>query len=231
MAPTEAETMWDQWRALLAGLATVPGPRWISHPSAIHSAENKAAQLAVARDVGLPVPLTIWTNHLDEARSFMQTARGVAAIKTVATAYWEIDGRPNFVFARRASVDDLPAADALAAAPVCVQQLINPKDDIRITVVGDRFFAAQRCVSDERILDWRLQEQAPWAPFAVSRDFGERCVALTRALGLRFAGIDVVLAADGECIFIELNPNGEWGWLQSSDLPIGSAIADELCAG
>ena len=209
----------------------MPGPRWILHPSAIHSAENKAAQLAAARDVGLRVPRTIWTNHLDEVRAFMLAAEGVAAVKTVATAYWEVEGRPHFVFARATSIADLPDRGALAAAPICVQQLIRPKDDIRITVVGDRFLAARRYARDENNLDWRLGAQKRWAPCAVPYNLGERCVALTQSLGLRFAGIDAVLADDGEYTFIELNPNGEWGWLQSMGLPVASAIADELCAG
>jgi D-alanine-D-alanine ligase-like ATP-grasp enzyme len=49
-----------------------------------------------------------------------------------------------------------------------------------------------------------------------------------RRLGLRFGGIDLLVDADGRHWFCELNPNGEWGWLQAAGLPIADAVALEL---
>lgn len=40
----ETEAFRAQWHALLEGLASVPGPRWISPPGAIRAAEDKALQ-------------------------------------------------------------------------------------------------------------------------------------------------------------------------------------------
>lgn len=55
----------------------------------------------------------------------------------------------------------------------------------------------------------------------------EQAIALVRALGLRFAGIDLILSRE-HYVFVELNPNGEWGWLEKAGLPLAAALADEL---
>jgi hypothetical protein len=37
---------------------------------------------------------------------------------------------------------------------------------------------------------------------------------------------------EGEWVFLEVNPNGQWAWLQDeTGLPIASAIADALVKG
>ena len=54
-------------------------------------------------------------------------------------------------------------------------------------------------------------------------------MALVHELGLRFAAIDLLADVDGRHWFLELNPNGEWGWLQQqAGLPLADALADEL---
>ena len=48
-------------------------------------------------------------------------------------------------------------------------------------------------------------------------------------LHLRFGGIDLAYA-NGEYYFIEVNPTGEWGWLEvKTGMEISSAIEAVLC--
>jgi glutathione synthase/RimK-type ligase-like ATP-grasp enzyme len=57
-----------------------------------------------------------------------------------------------------------------------------------------------------------------------------QCVHLTRALGLAFGAIDLILTPQGEYVFLEINPNGQWAWLQQviPSLPLREALADLL---
>jgi D-alanine-D-alanine ligase-like ATP-grasp enzyme len=50
------------------------------------------------------------------------------------------------------------------------------------------------------------------------------------ALGrLRFAALDFIVTPDGEYVFLEANPNGQWAWIEhETGLPIAAAIADAL---
>lgn len=217
-----------QWRAFLAAFATVSGPTWISDPSAIYSAENKARQLALASEVGFSVPQTLWTNDVSAAESRLNEQQPNVIVKSVATAYWETPVAPHFVFAGAADAKALPSAHKLAAAPLCFQRPVTPKDDIRVTVVGNRCFAAIRDPDVGDPVDWRLGEQTPWRPTEIAGALSEKCAELVRRLGLRFGGIDLARDADGRFWFIEINPNGEWAWLEAAGLPIAAAISDEL---
>ena len=230
-ASPASEAVADQWRAFLGALATVQGPVWVSEPANIRRAESKALQLQLADGLGLCPPETLWTTDIDQARAFLD--RHDAVVKSVASAWWEADGKGHFVFASAVSAGDLPEGNRLAAAPVCFQQRIQPKRDVRATVVSERVLAAERVASSDGAepLDWRLAAPADWQPCDVPSEVADGCCELVRALGLRFAGVDFVVDDRGQYWFLELNPNGEWGWLQRAGLPIAQALADVLAGG
>jgi len=48
------------------------------------------------------------------------------------------------------------------------------------------------------------------------------------AYGLNFGAIDLIVDPDGEFFFLELNPNGQWAWIQQAT---GRRIREELCRG
>jgi hypothetical protein len=226
----QRRTFDDQWQALTEGLASVPGVRWISDPAAIRAAEDKVLQLSVARRVGLRVPATIITNDPGEARRFLAAQGGAAVAKTVTAAYWD-DGEENaFVFARLISEADLPEDDgAFAQAPVMLQEPILPKCDVRVTVIGGAILAADTAPVSPSEVDWRLQPDRSWQTYELPEAIQVQCVSLVKTLGLDFGGIDLARDAAGEHWFLEINPNGEWGWLQAeARLPIAAALADAL---
>jgi hypothetical protein len=54
-------------------------------------------------------------------------------------------------------------------------------------------------------------------------------ITLTRELGLSFAAIDLVLNQEGKYFFLEVNPSGQWLWVEDkTGLPISDAVADWL---
>jgi hypothetical protein len=228
--PTSAEeqdAFTAQWQALLEGLASIPGPHWISSPAAIRTAEDKATQLSLARRLGFRVPKTIWTNdaHVVEALD-----RTVA--KSITAAAWSDGDGPAFVFARLIEKEDLPDHDDLASLPVAFQQPIWPKQDVRVTVVGDCVLAAVAADQPTTDVDWRLNPEREWTPYTLDRQESDRCKRLVAGLGLGFGGIDLVVDDQEDTWFLEINPNGEWAWLsQRAGLPIVEALCDELAEG
>ena len=55
------------------------------------------------------------------------------------------------------------------------------------------------------------------------------CVDLTKYYGLEFGAIDLVLTPEGNYVFLEINPNGQWAWIEVlTRLPISDAIANLL---
>lgn len=67
------------------------------------------------------------------------------------------------------------------------------------------------------------------AVYQLPEAMADRCIALTRKLGLRFGAIDFVLDQEGQLWFLEINPNGQWGWIETrTGHPIAAAIVSEL---
>ncbi len=60
-----------------------------------------------------------------------------------------------------------------------------------------------------------------------------QCVTLVRALGLAFGAIDLILTPDGEYVFLEINPNGQWAWIQQlrPEIPLRETLAEILING
>jgi len=55
---------------------------------------------------------------------------------------------------------------------------------------------------------------------------------LVAAQGLNFGAIDMVLTPDGRYVFLELNPNGQFLWMEDlMGLPMSDAMCDLLLSG
>jgi len=60
-------------------------------------------------------------------------------------------------------------------------------------------------------------------------EVAKACIALTQNLGLRFGALDFVLDPVGQLWFLEINPNGQWAWIETrTGHPIAAAIVTEL---
>jgi len=80
-------------------------------------------------------------------------------------------------------------------------------------------------------VDWRsAHDRLGYSPVDVPAPVADAVRRLMSALDLRFAAPDFVVSPDGEWHFIgDLNPNGQWAWIeQHTGLPIAAALADEL---
>ncbi|MCZ3387407.1 MAG: hypothetical protein LH630_10705, partial [Actinomycetia bacterium] len=61
---------------------------------------------------------------------------------------------PRFVYAQTASRRVLEESEERESAPIVLQERIQPKTDVRVTVIGDQVFAASTQVSEDQV-DWR----------------------------------------------------------------------------
>ena len=64
--------------------------------------------------------------------------------------------------------------------------------------------------------DWRRASPSSlcFRSYKLPRSVSDKCVRLVANLGLTFGAIDMVKTPDGDYMFLELNPNGQWGWLE-----------------
>lgn len=217
----------SQWPAFLRGLMLFDEARWINNPAATYRAESKPWQLRQAARLGFDTPATLITN--DPGAPVAQTLGETVAIKSIDTVLLREAGRQFFAYTQLLDWSECATPD-LQAAPVMVQEIIAPKLDLRITVLGDQAWTVAVKADDAAIHgDWRLKkrDQLTYPAFDLPADVQARCIALVRAMGLVYGAIDLALSGD-RYIFIEINPTGEWGWLDNPERPLANAIAQTL---
>jgi glutathione synthase/RimK-type ligase-like ATP-grasp enzyme len=121
----------------------------------------------------------------------------------------------------------LECLDDLRACPTLFQEYIDKRSDVRITVVDSHFCAAELLAADsdgKQRCDVRRNnmEDVAYRRVALPEDVECKLRRLTEHYSLRFAAIDMVIDTRGEWFFLEINPNGQWAWL---DLAGGMDIA------
>lgn len=231
--PPEELLARHQWAAFARSLTVFDRPRWVNHPGATYRAENKPYQLRVAREVGFSVPATRVCNAVPAPADGVWDGSGRAAVKAVDTFLTRVGpGEDAFFYTQAVRADDL-GRYSLAEMPVTVQRLIEPKLDLRVTVVGERVFPVAVVAAGAGVVgDWRLvKDRVDYSPHPLPPEVAAACVALVRRLGLVFGAIDLALSG-GTYYFLEVNPTGEWAWLEDRlGLPLAEAITDALRAG
>ena len=98
---------------------------------------------------------------------------------------------------------------------------------MRATFIGPHYFVAD-IRGDVSLVDWR--DPASAVEHVVS-DLDDQTVALCRRmlsdLGLVYGAFDFLRTASGELVFLEVNPTGEWAWLEDKlDFPMREAFVD-----
>ncbi|WP_437714133.1 MvdC/MvdD family ATP grasp protein [Sorangium sp. So ce448] len=222
--------------AQLFGSMLATSARWVNHPANSWSASQKPFQLHVARRCGLAVPRTLITRRPDAARDFVRGAPGHVVAKPVSHGLVEESGvRDLAIYTTRIPCGQQDY-DAVALAPLILQYEISKRTDVRVTIVRDEIFsvAIDSQAQPETTTDWRRSAEREPALSVVELPEAVRhgCVRLLRELGLTFGAIDLVQSDSDEYFFLEVNPTGQWGWLEVQlGLPISRAIISALTDG
>lgn len=220
--------------ALDAFLSAFSGARWVDPRGVVAAAEDKPRQLREARAAGLTIPRTLVTNDPARVRAFRQSLGDVAMVtKMLSALSTSMEGRSAFMHTSLVDAADLDDLDDLRLCPMVFQELVPKRVELRVIHVAGALFAGaiDASVSARGAIDWRLAraDEARWARASTPDGVAERLRAVMLALGLTYGAIDLIVRPDGEHVFLEVNPAGEWGMLERDlGLPIGDAIAAAL---
>ncbi|SFW59965.1 Glutathione synthase/RimK-type ligase, ATP-grasp superfamily [Luteibacter sp. UNCMF366Tsu5.1] len=219
-------------RAALLGGLMAQSARWLNHPAAVWEAEFKPFQLRIAKEVGLPIPRTLISNDPDAiARAHAHFGRTI--VKPARSGHFWREGEEYAIFTSLLTDEHLDALSDAKWTPSIYQELI-PKDvDVRVTWVGGRIFAAAIHSQTDplAVVDWRKTGNAalPHSRLELPQPLLDKLHQLMIRLGLAFGCIDLVRTPSGEYVFLEVNPSGQWLWLDDQlGLGISSAVADWL---
>ena len=213
----------NEWNEAIAGLWQLVGGRWMNPPARDDIATRKALQLRLAAEAGLRVPRTLMTSDPAAARAFIEREGvGRAIFKTFSCthAVW----RETRLVTREA----LEHLDAVRFAPVIFQEYVPAEADVRVTVVGDRIFAAAIDMSGASYpADFRpILGERTITPTELPRPVRAALRTVLDRLGLVFGAVDLRRTPAGDYVFFEVNTAGEFLFIEErTGQPITRAVA------
>ena len=139
--------------------------------------------------------------------------------------------RHCFLETKRWGEDERRALSGFELSPVMLQEEIEGPHDLRVTIVGGEALAAR--VSPRAgatgAVDSRLDLSAHYEPCELPADTRGALFSLMERLGLVYGAIDLKVTAEGEHVFLEVNPQGQYLYLEIlTGLPITAAVAGYL---
>ncbi len=220
----------DEYTSLMKAVATfIPADRWLNTADAMTVAGRKLPQLIRAGEHGFCVPETVVSNAWQSVES-LESEKVIVKLTELAVLYPKDKRKtlPTTVIPK----SSLP--NHAVPYPGIWQPYHEKKKEWRVTVVGDAVFGVAIYTDSEAKDDWRVHQEKPTVRFEAEefpREWADKCISFLRTLGLHYGAYDFIEEPDGRMVFLEVNPNGQFMWLEDKlGLPISKAIADELMA-
>jgi glutathione synthase/RimK-type ligase-like ATP-grasp enzyme len=210
----------------IAGLWAALDFKWVNPPARDEVAHHKSYQLVLAAEVGLPIPRTLITNDPNAALRFI-SAQGAA--RTIYKTF--LASMQCWRETRVVQSDEVPLLDLVRLAPVIFQEYVPAVADIRVTVMGDRMFAAAITPAPGGYdVDYRMDmANATFRRTTLPDDTKKKIVRLMKRLGLVYGAIDLRRTPDGAHVFLEVNPAGEWRFVEErTGQPMTQTFAEML---
>ena len=210
---------------------------WINDPFSTRIAHRKMLQLRTAARIGFATPRTVITNNPDTALAFAEGLRGDIAIKslgaiTVTEAPVDGEAIQYGLFTRKVSLEELKSVkDSIRHVPTVFQEFLEKRYELRITCVGSQCFACriESRGDDLTADDYRFDTRGLIHTAQECPELKQKLQAYMQAFRLNFGCFDILITKAGEPVFLEMNPNGQWAWVENmTGLPIAAAIAREL---
>ncbi len=221
----------ESWDTLLGIWESMRESIWVSRPSSIRSASYKWEQLQRAKQLGFTIPRTLITNNPVEARQFCHLV-GSAIVKAVSKSVFPRSDRHYMAYTTPITADN-QYLEHRQYTPCIFQEYVPKRLELRITVVGEKLFscAIHSQATAKTLHDWRHYDlkNTPHTPWHLPKEIEERCMKLVKSYHLNFGAIDMIFTPNNEYVFLELNSNGQWLWIEEmTGLPICQALINFL---
>ncbi len=198
--------------------------RWTNPPLFDEAAHRKGYQLAIANRMGMLAPETHITNSVKQAQRFIAGGKKLIYKPFGGTVS---EWRETRVVGEK----EIENIAKVRHAPLIFQEFI-PGVDYRVTVVGDRIFpAAIDARKGSYPVDFRINTSGVQISEATLPDeINTQILQLMKQLNLNYGAIDFRRHDEtGEFYFLEINPAGQWLFVEDqTGQPISRTIAEYL---
>ncbi len=206
--------------------------KWLDNPWNVQIAEDKLFQLKCAMQIGFNIPETLATSDPIRIKNFYEKHNGNVVVKALSASPI-VD---HVLYTNKLTNKDIAQIDSVKMSPSIFQVYVSKKYELRITVVGNKIFPVKiYSQGDEATsLDWRrkpklndfdVKMEQTTLPIKIERYI--HCYM--KLINLRYGCIDMIVTENDEYVFLEINPNGQWYFVQlHTEAQIAKAISELL---
>lgn len=219
-----------EYESLLKNLLSTIDAKWLSNPFSIYQAENKLYQLRLAKSLGFKTPNTLVTNSKEDLKTFYLNNSKNVIIKPLSQSRINNNNETEYIFTNVLKESHIDEIEKYDLTPCIFQEKIEKSIELRVTVVGENVFTAgvNSQILEATKTDWR-KEKLKFYPEEIPNEIKQKCISLVKMLNLKFGAIDLIKDKEGNYIFLEINPNGQWAWIENeTGLNISDSIINEL---
>lgn len=204
-----------------------PDAWWINTKDAAIKANSKLLQLKVAIQCGMKIPTTLCSNDPKDIRHFLLKHEDEGVIyKPLCSNAWIEDAQIKISYTSKISFLGLPNNNILQISPGIFQKEINKKYELRVTCFGDYILAVKLNSQShlEGKVDWRAIPDGKMTieTYKLPDDLENKIQHFMKTMNLEFGCLDFIVTNDGDYIFIEVNEQGQFLWIEdyNPDIPM-----------
>lgn len=205
---------------------------WLNDVYSIREAENKIYQLQMAQEVGFKIPTSLISNESEKVYNQKRKCNNDCIIKPIKSGNMKDANHPKVVFTSKLIDEQFKNDERIESFPVFIQENVHKQFDLRITVIGNNVYTAQihSQLEKDSEVDWRKGQQIlEHSNHELPLEIVEMCIELTKKMNLNYSAIDMILDKNWNYIFLEINPNGQWAWIEKRlGFPLSKKIVDML---
>ncbi|MBS3081418.1 hypothetical protein J4416_00585 [Candidatus Pacearchaeota archaeon] len=203
------------------GLLFSANGKVVNRPWAENAANNKINNLLFAKSYGIKIPETLVTNIPGEFELFYRATKSdnkKICHKLQKVAIVERDGEDFVTYTNLVGDDVLEDTSSIRSHPNLFQRYIDKLYEVRVTALEDMVTAIAIHSQDSELskVDFRRYdfENVKYEKIELPSKIDQFCRDLLRKHSLSFGAFDFIVNPQGEYYFLELNPNGQWLWLE-----------------
>lgn len=199
-------------------------------------ANSKLVQLKLASGLGMKVPNTCLSNKKSSIVGFAEKYNDII-LKPLIDYFVFYEEKIFSLYVRKLTsnqLQDVPEESFNQTVSFC-EDYIEKKYEVRVTIMGTHTFAckldSQAQGEETGKIDWRqgIDHNLRHEMITLPETIETFCRNYLRKLHLHFGCFDFIVTPEDEYVFLECNPNGQWGWIEDElGVPMSEAMVDCL---
>lgn len=196
---------------------------------------NKYDVLVKAKNVGMTIPPTLVSGNRNEVRDFLEMHNENIITKSLYNII-PLEGAVEEGFVIKCYTQKVQNISEMPEHffPTLFQKNIEKKYELRIFYLDGKCYSAailsqQDNNSQQDFRNAEIDSPNRVVPYNLSPELTAQVIELMRAVDLNTGSLDFMVGMDGVPYFLEINPVGQFGWINSyCNFGISDALAQKM---